>query len=156
MRILGSTRAKATNARPNSTTASARSSANGARRATTRRKRGAAAPSAAGSQATGRAPTPATALPQVTATATAARPLTSTTRRPFTVTATAEPSGPLVPGAAAQREVHHRQHDRHLDEDADHGRERRARLEAEQSDRRGDRQFEEIRRADQRRRAGDA
>ena len=48
------------------------------------------------------------------------------------------------------------EHDRHLDQHADDGRERRARLEAEQGDRRRDGQLEEIARADQRRRAGDA
>src|SRR5947207_11907873 len=53
-------------------------------------------------------------------------------------------SSALVPGAAAQHQAHHAQHDRHLDKDADHRRQRRTRLEAEESDRGGYRQFEEV------------
>src|SRR6266571_1230925 len=54
----------------------------------------------------------------------------------------------LVPGPAAQHQPHHGQHDRDLDQDADDGRQRRARLKAEEGNRRGNRQLEEIGGAD--------
>ena len=50
--------------------------------------------------------------------------------------------------------LHHQQHHRHLDQHPDHGGQRCARLEAEQADRGGDRELEEIGGADQGRRAG--
>jgi hypothetical protein len=48
------------------------------------------------------------------------------------------------------------EHDRHLDENADDGGQRRARLESEQGDRRCDGQLEEVARANQRRGTGGA
>jgi len=45
---------------------------------------------------------------------------------------------------------HEREHDRHLDQNADHGGQRRAGVQAEQADGNSDGQFEEIRGADQR------
>ena len=57
---------------------------------------------------------------------------------------------PLIPSARPQHDPHDGEHDRHLDERADDGRERRARLEAKERDRSSNRQLEEIRRADQR------
>ena len=62
----------------------------------------------------------------------------------------------LIPAPRATNDVNNRQHHRHFDQHADHGRQRRARLEAEQRDRRRHGKFEEIGCADQRRRAGDA
>ena len=61
----------------------------------------------------------------------------------------------LIPSAGAQHDPHHREHHRHFDEDADDRRERGARLEAKKRDRRRNRELEEIRGADQGRRAGD-
>jgi hypothetical protein len=55
----------------------------------------------------------------------------------------------------SQHEAHHRQHDRHFDQNPDHGCERRTRLKAKESDRGADRQLEEIRGTDKRGRASD-
>lgn len=62
----------------------------------------------------------------------------------------------LVPAFGAVHDPDHGEHDRHFDQHADDGGERRPRLKAEQADGGGDRQFEEIRSADQGRGAGDA
>ena len=61
----------------------------------------------------------------------------------------------LVPTACAQHNPDHREHDRHFDQHADDSRQRRSRLKAEQRDRRGDRELEEIGGADQGRWTGD-
>ena len=60
----------------------------------------------------------------------------------------------LVPPSHPQHDAHDGEHDRHLDQDADHGCERRTRLKAKERDRGGDRQLEKIRGADQRRWTG--
>ncbi len=78
------------------------------------------------------------------------------TGRHVRVTARGMRIAALVPAAAAVHDLHHRQHHRHLDQHADDGRERRAGMEAEQADRGGDGELEEVAGADQRRRAGDA
>ena len=62
----------------------------------------------------------------------------------------------LVPAARRLHQIDHRQHHRHLDQHADHGGQRRAGVEAEQADGGGDREFEEVAGADQRRGRGDA
>src|SRR6202035_5376727 len=61
----------------------------------------------------------------------------------------------LIPSACAQHDAHDGKHDRDLDQHTDDGRERGARLEAKKRDRSGDGELEEIRGADQGRRAGD-
>jgi multidrug efflux pump subunit AcrB len=62
----------------------------------------------------------------------------------------------LVPAARSIRDPHDRQHHRHFNQDADDRRERGPGVEPEQADRGGDRQLEEVARANQRRRRRDA
>ena len=66
------------------------------------------------------------------------------------MTASESSPRPLVPILAPHSDVPDREHDRHFDQDADDGRERRAEIETKQHDRGRDRQFKEIARPDQR------
>ena len=50
----------------------------------------------------------------------------------------------LVPTTRAQHNPHHREHHRHFDQHANDGRKRRSALEAEQRDRRGNGELEEL------------
>jgi hypothetical protein len=50
----------------------------------------------------------------------------------------------LIPWSGLDDDLHHQQHHWHFDQDANHRREGRARLESEQTDRRSHRQLEKV------------
>src|SRR5450755_4117168 len=62
----------------------------------------------------------------------------------------------FVPTAGSCHDLHDRQHDGHLDQNTHHRRQRRARIEAEETDRSCHRKLEKIARTDQRGRPGNA
>ena len=64
-------------------------------------------------------------------------------------------AAPLVPRLGPVHDLDHQQHHGNLDQHADHRRERRAGLEAEQADGRRHGELEEVARADERRGTGD-